>query len=176
MEVTVGRPSDGSGGAANAGTTWIRSSARLRAGRIVEIRILRLADLDDVERLNAEVFAAIERAGPRALIYADHRFASPVPRDVADALSRGMRQANRKILQTAILLDPANTTFNLQVERIVRCACNSARRLFSGRIELHAWMDGVMTDDERRILPRLFEPRQSSGETGMDEDRSSVRT
>jgi hypothetical protein len=139
-----------------------RSFARLRAGRLVGIRARRLADLGDVERLNAEVFAAIDRAGPGAIVCADHRLASPFTRDVADAWARAMRGANRDIGRSAILLDPANVTYNLQIERIVRCACNSSRRLFSSGSELRAWMDGVMTEHERSDLPLFL----SEGDAG----------
>jgi hypothetical protein len=58
--------------------------------------------------------------------------------------------------KSAILLDPLNSTFNLQLERIVRCAGNSARRVFWRTDELHAWMEGEKTEHERRALAELF--------------------
>src|SRR5579871_2333845 len=74
------------------------SSARLLTGRLVEVRVVRLVDIADVERLNAEVQAAIRRAGPgQAVLYCDHRGGSPVAKDVGDAWARGMRDANRSI-------------------------------------------------------------------------------
>ncbi len=135
------------------------SFARVLAGRLVEVRVLRLIDIEDVERLNAEAHAAIGRAGPGAVVYGDHRGASPLARDVADVWARGMREANRSIARSAILLDPANTTFNLQLERIVRCAGSSSRRIYSAPAELQAMMDAVLVGHERDALRRSLYDR-----------------
>lgn len=139
------------------GGSW----ARLLAGRLVEVCVGRLVDIADVERLNAEVRAAIRRAGPGpALLYGDHRAGSPVARDVADAWARGMREANRSIAASAILLDPANVTFNLQVERIVRCAGSSSRRIFSTPAELQAVMERILATQEKDALRRSLYERE----------------
>jgi hypothetical protein len=126
--------------------------ARARQGRLVEVRVGRLADLAEVDSLNASVFAAVHSAGPGAVICADYRLASPVSPHVAHAWSRAMRVANRAIGRSALLLDPSNTIFNLQVERIVRCAGNPARRLFADVAELQDWVDGDLTEPEREAL------------------------
>jgi hypothetical protein len=134
----------------------VASSARVRAGRIVEVRARRLANRGDVELLDAQVFDAIRSAGPGAVICADYRFVSPLSREVASGLSRGMRVANGGIVRGALLLDPANTMFNLQVERVVRCAGNPARRLFARLEELREWVGGALTESERHALRELF--------------------
>jgi hypothetical protein len=123
------------------------------------VRVVRLVDIADVERLNAEVQAAIRRAGPgQAVLYCDHRGGSPVAKDVGDAWARGMRDANRSIAGSAILLDPANVTFDLQVERIVRCAGSSSRLIFSAPAELQAVMESILVAHEREALRRsLYE-------------------
>jgi hypothetical protein len=157
--MSVNGPSDSTWapGDASAGSPApAKSSAKAHGGRIVEVRVRRLGDLDDVACLNAQVHEAIRRAGPGALIYADHRFASPVGRDVADAWARGMRAGNRGVAHSAILLDPDNATFNLQLERIVRCTGHSDRRVFRCRVELQQWLESRMTDDERELLCRLL--------------------
>ena len=104
------------------------------------VRIHRLAALSDIEALRAEMFAAVWRVGPRAVICGDYRFATPLAPDVADAWARGMREANRYIALSAALLDPENTMFNLQIERIVRCAGSAERRLFTEIDPLRDWM------------------------------------
>jgi hypothetical protein len=112
-------------------------------------------DIADIVGLNAEVHAAIRHAGPGpAILYADHRRGSPVPSDVADAWARGMREANRTIVRSAILLDPANVTFNLQVERIVRCAGNASRLIFSAPADLQSAMESTLGTSELEALRR----------------------
>src|SRR5258708_22170226 len=112
------------------------SYARAWAGRLVKVRVRELKSLADVESLDAQVFAAIARTGPGAVICADFRQASPLSPQVASAWSRGMRRANRNISRSALLLDPSNTMFNLQIVRVVRCAGNDARRICSGLREV----------------------------------------
>jgi hypothetical protein len=130
--------------------------ARVRTGRLVEVRIGRPAGLADIEWLNAAVFAAVRSAGPRAVVCADHRAAYPLlSRDMADAWSRGMRGANRSVGRSAILLHPANDTYNLQIERIVQCAGHEGRRVFASAREIHEWLDGDLTEAERVAL-RVF--------------------
>ena len=78
-----------------------------------------------------------------------------LPSDVADPWSRAMRGVNRNLSRCAILLNPANTTFNLQIQRVVQCAGSDARRVFTDRQELQEWLDGRLSDVERVAL-RLF--------------------
>jgi hypothetical protein len=132
------------------------SFARVRAARIVEVHVRRLPTLDDVESLHAQVLAAVRRAGPGAVICADHRFASPLSREVADVWSRNMRGNNGGIVRGALLLDPANTMYNLQVERVVHCAGSAARRLFADIEELRDWVSDALTEPEREALRGLF--------------------
>lgn len=126
-----------------------RSFARVRAGRIVEVRVGRLVHLTDVESLNASVFAAVERAGAGAVICADHREATPLTGEVANVWAQAMRKANQTIVRAALLLDPSNTMYNLQLERVVHCAGNKDRRLFSDAEELCDWLDSALTETER---------------------------
>ncbi len=136
----------------NMDTTRAAVYAGVRVGRVVEIRVTRLADLADVESLNARVFDAMRRAGSGAVICGDYRRASPVSRQVANAWSRAMRSSNRGIVRSALLLDPTNAMFNLQLERVVRCAGNPTRRLFADMGELRDWLGGDLTQSERDAL------------------------
>jgi hypothetical protein len=143
----VGQPSGGTVVKARA-----KAFARARQGRIVEVRVGRLADLADIDSLNASVFGAMQSVGPGAVICADYRWASPLSRQVAHAWSRAMRIANRSIARSALLLDPSNVLFNLQVERIVHCAGNPTRRLFANIEELRDWVNSDLTEPEREAL------------------------
>jgi hypothetical protein len=137
------------------------ASARVRAGRIVELRVRRLAEPRDVHQFHAEVSAAIRRAGPGVVICGDFRGASPVCREVAREWARSMRASNRGIVKSGLLIDPSNTMFNLQVERVVRCAVNPARRLFANIDELRDWVGASLSESDRGALRHLF----SSDET-----------
>jgi hypothetical protein len=134
------------------GATTADSFARVRVGRLVEVRAGHLATLPDVESLIAAVFAAVRGVGRGAVICADYRKGKPLTGEVAGAWSHAMRRTNESILRSALLLNPLNTMFNLQVARIVHCAASEHRRLFKDAKELHDWLEGILTEAERQAL------------------------
>ncbi len=123
--------------------------ARAGVGRIIEIRVRRLPHVAAVDALGAGVFEAMGRVGSEVVICADYRLATPISPHVADAWSRVMRETNGRITLSALLLDPDNTMFNLQLKRIVRCAGSPGRRLFEDVDELRDWTDYALTEAER---------------------------
>lgn len=126
--------------------------ATARAGRLVQIRVRRLADVAEVERLDDVVGSALRDAGPGASICADYRRASPLTPAVARAWSKVMRGTNDAVARSALLIDPRNMLFNLQIERIVHCSANPARRIFADVAALADWMGGVLEAPERAAV------------------------
>jgi hypothetical protein len=124
----------------------------VRSGRVIQLRVRRLLDLEDVERLGDAVVCAIRDAGPGASICADYRRTSPLPPAVAKAWSSVMRATNSALARSALLIEPGNTLFNLQMERIVRCSVNPARRIFSDVVKLGDWMAAVLEESERAAV------------------------
>jgi hypothetical protein len=107
--------------------------------------------MGDVNAFTADVLAAVRHAGGRALLCADYRQGSPLMPDAAGPWSHAMREANDYLIRSGVLLDPGNTMFNLQIERVVRCAGDSGhRRLFTDIAELRDWISEVSTDAERQ--------------------------
>lgn len=143
-------------------TTRAASFARVCVGRLVNVRVGRLASVADVESLCAAVFAAVLRAGPDAVIFSDVRKTTPLTSEVATAWSRAMRKANEAVARSALLLDPLNTMFNLQVERVVHCAGHEQRRLFNDAEDLRNWLDAGLTSTERAGL-RVFLDARDKG-------------
>ena len=71
-----------------------------------------------------------------------------------------MRQNNASGLRGGLLLDPSNAKDNLQIERVVRCAGNPARRLFADIDLLRDWIAGPLSEWERKALDDLFTDRK----------------
>jgi hypothetical protein len=130
--------------------------ATARAGRLVQIRVRRLADVAQVERLDDVVGSALRDAGPGASICADYRRVLPLTPAVARAWSKAMRGTNGAVARSALLIDPRNLLFNLQIERIVRCSANPARRIFPDAAGLADWMAGVLEASERAAVGAFF--------------------
>lgn len=131
-------------------------TVRSGAGRVVEVRLRRLRHVDDIRSLGALVRAAAGRAGQSAIIFSDMRRMAPVPHLLADFWSRDMRELNPGIIRTGTLLDRDNIAFNLQLERVVRCACSPMRRLFFDASELRAWLAPAATAAELAHLDTLL--------------------
>jgi hypothetical protein len=128
------------------------SFAIARSGRVIQIRVRRLTGLEDVERLDDAVVSALRDAGPGASICSDYRTTSPLPPQVVKAWSRIMRGTNGALSRSALLIDPRNTLFNLQMDRIVRCAANPDRRIFPDVAKLGDWLAGVLAESERAAV------------------------
>jgi hypothetical protein len=136
--------------------TPLSSYASVRGERLIEVQVRRLHSVAAVDSLSAGVLAALRRVDCGAVIWGDFRRASPISAQVASAWSRDMRRANRAIARAGILLDPANEMFNLQVVRVVQCAGNPSRRLFTDPRELLAWLHDCLPGDERDLLGGLI--------------------
>ena len=62
-------------------------------------------------------------------------------------------------MRGGLLLDPSNAMYNLQIERVVRCAGNPGRRLFVDIDLLRDWIGGPVSESERKALDGLFADR-----------------
>jgi hypothetical protein len=112
----------------------------LCVGRLVEVRVFQLSGLDALAKLSNRI-VTFAGAGPApAVIVGDYTHARPFSQTVGDAWSRAMRGFNESVAWSALLLARSNETFNLQIERVVRCAGNPGRRLFYEGRELRDWV------------------------------------
>jgi hypothetical protein len=150
-----------------------RAFARTWPGRIVEVHVERLATVADVASLHAQVMEAIRHTGNEAVICADHRLASPLSTEVADAWSRAMRRRTGRPTRGAILLDPLNTVYNLQLERVVQCA-GIPVRLFADTRGFLDWVGEALTPSERDLLRDLFSDEPPASGIRPAPDSSAV--
>jgi hypothetical protein len=132
------------------------SHVQVRTGRLVMVHVGRLATVDDIATLDARVFASLRRTGPGAVICADFRRATPLSPEISGIWARSMRSVNGSIARSGMLLDPLNTMFNLQLDRVVRCAGNPARRAFEDVEELVDWVAPGLTQREQRGLRSIL--------------------
>jgi hypothetical protein len=139
----------------------VRRFARIRTGHLVEVRAPRgLTSPMRVTAFTADVVTAVREAGGRALLCADYRRASPLLPEAAGPWAHAMRETNAQILRSAVLVDPDNTMFNLQIERVVRCAGHSGhRRIFTDLLELREWMRDAATEAERQAIDAFLSRR-----------------
>jgi hypothetical protein len=128
--------------------------AQVRVGRLIEVRAPSgLSSVGDVKAFTAGVLAAMRQTGGSVLVCADYRRGSPLMPDAAGPWSHAMREANAHLIRSAVLIDPANTMFNLQIGRVVRCAGPYGhRRIFTDVAEMRDWLDDAATEAERLAI------------------------
>jgi hypothetical protein len=131
-------------------------TVRSSVGRVVALRIRRLRHVEDVHCLTRLLHEAARDVGTDTIIFSDCRRTMPVPQEVADEWSRHMREFNKRLARTGILLDRENETFNLQLERVVRCAGNPVRRVFYDPRELREWLSHALTAAEMSLIDELL--------------------
>ena len=74
--------------------------------------------------------------------------------------SHAMREGNEALIRSAVLVDPGNTMFNLQLDRVVRCAGHAGhRRIFADAGELRDWLGDVATEAERQAIDAFLARR-----------------
>jgi len=146
------------------GPGWVKPESAGRpftvlseVGRLLEIRLFGVCGLDDIAALTAQLREAAHSLDGRPIIFGDFRRAPPFSQAVADQWSRDMRGFNDRLTRSALLLSTENGTFNLQFERVVRCAGCASRRLFSSAGELREWLRGSLTQVELARLDRLLD-------------------
>jgi hypothetical protein len=135
--------------------------AQVRVGRLIEVRAPRgLTSLADIDAFTAQVLAAMRQTGGRALLCADYRRSSPLMPEATGSWSHAMREGNEALIRSAVLVDPGNTMFNLQLDRVVRCAGHAGhRRIFADAGELRDWLGDVATEAERQAIDAFLARR-----------------
>jgi hypothetical protein len=125
-------------------------------GRLIEARLVSLRTVDDVGRFEDAMRAEFDRVDGKAIVCADWRVANVLPPAVADRLIELLARGNPRLERSAILLSAEHATFNLQVERVVREAKNSARRTFRDAPAMVAWLGESLTPAERDRVARFL--------------------
>lgn len=123
-------------------------------GKLVMIRIGRVASVADVESVHADILRVLDMAssGPDHVFCSDCRAGVPLPPGAVDAWSRLMRDINPRVARGGVLVDAASAMFRLQAERAIRCAGKSERVLFTDPDLLIRWLDDALDEPERTEL------------------------
>jgi hypothetical protein len=150
------RPSGGVGVRRPATGERPAYTVRSTVGGLLEIRAWRVARAEDMLALDTDLRIAAPGLPLRTIVFADYRHTRPFAQEVADVWSRCMRDFNGRLSVSGILLDAKNETFNLQLERVVRCAGNASRRTFQDARELRDWLARDATGTELARLDELL--------------------
>jgi hypothetical protein len=107
-----------------------RYSVEVRVGRLIEARVFSLTTAAEADEYGRAIIAATQRAPKTPVLCADHRPVAIYPQPAADRLVEMFRPNNQRFERIAIVAAPTNATLLLQLERIVREAGSTKRRVF----------------------------------------------
>jgi len=95
--------------------------------------------------------------GVRAILCADHRPVTIYAQEVADRLLEMFKQLNAHLERVAILAAPSNATFAMQLDRIVRAAGYTARKVVYAPEEAVQHLAAVLTPQELKRARAFLE-------------------
>lgn len=130
---------------------------QVRVGRLVEIRMHALENLEAAESFSA-AFRKLKNRPPAAgyVICADYRAVRIYPPEVADSLQKLMVEFNPHVERSALLTDPRHPVEGLQISRIARTSGHHARRQFSDPEPMMVWLGEILTHEEQARMRKFL--------------------
>jgi hypothetical protein len=121
-----------------------------RVRRLVEARVFGLATREEVDAYSRDIGIQVMRVPRemRPVLCADHRPVGIYPAAAADRLVELFTQMNTRLERVAIIVARSNATLAMQLNRIVREAKYTARRVVHTAEEAHAHLAPVLEPDE----------------------------
>lgn len=118
----------------------------MHVGRLLEARVYSLKTAQDVAEYGAAIAEQVARAaaGTKLVLCADHRPVMVYPPAAADGLVAMFERNNAALECAGLVLDPANATLLLQLERIVREAAYERRKVFRDSESVVAFLSDVL--------------------------------
>jgi hypothetical protein len=121
-----------------------------RVGRLIEARVFVLRTREDVEEYSRDLGIQVMRIprSIRPILCADHRPVSVYAQPVADRLVELFVNMNVRLERVAVVVARSNATLAMQLQRIVREAGYSARRVVHDAEDAHSHLAPVLVPDE----------------------------
>jgi hypothetical protein len=132
-------------------------------GRLVAFRIHPPVSDENSARASADLRAAIVANPSAVVVVSDLRAARVFSPDTVARFVALMKSDNPKIERSAMLLGSDAATLGLQIARMVREAgLAERRRAFFQEAELLAWLEPMLSSDERVALDAFLLARTDS--------------
>jgi hypothetical protein len=121
-----------------------------RAGRLIEARVFDLRTREDADAYSRDLGIQVMRLpkSVRPILCADHRPVVIYPQPAADRLIELFTQMNTRLERVAVVVARTNATLAMQLQRIVREAAYTARRVVHDAEDAHAHLAPALSLDE----------------------------
>jgi hypothetical protein len=107
----------------------LNHQVEVKVGRLVEARVFGLRTRVEVEAYAADLAAVVAKMPTSPVLCADHRPVVIYPQEVADRLGELFLAMNTRLERATLIAARSNATLMLQLERLVREAGVSHRRV-----------------------------------------------
>ncbi len=130
-------------------------------GRLFEIRVVPPLTMEEVTRFLQEVVRLTALQPGKIVACTDLRTGTrTIDPDSIDFIAGILRSENPRLERNALVLSSLSPTFALQMERMVKTAGATHRRIFRTRGEAEAWLGEVLTGAERARLRTFLDEEQ----------------
>ncbi len=124
----------------------------IHTGRLLELWLEHPVTRQDADGCGVQLRQILATRSDRLVVATDLVQTRTLPPDVADAFIAHMRADNARIERSGFLIAEDAATFALQLERMIKEAANTSRRVFRSSPDWQAWVAEPLTPDEARRL------------------------
>ncbi|WP_394829508.1 hypothetical protein [Pendulispora albinea] len=150
-------------------------SVKNRVGRLVEAWVATPVSLEDANRIFIDArtcVSSVAANGYKVVVVADMTQVSLFPPEISDKLLQIMRGDTPHLERGGYWIGEALPMFSLQIQRMIREAGSTQRRIFTRRATMETWLADILAPHERRRLTDFLDGREkelaalSTGGTG----------
>jgi hypothetical protein len=125
---------------------------RVQTGRLVELWLEAPVTRQDADGVGAQLRAILSARSDKLVVATELVLTKTLPPEVSEAFIGLMRADNPRVERSGFLIADDAATFALQLERMIKEAASSSRRVFRNPAEWQAWVAELLTPDEARRL------------------------
>jgi hypothetical protein len=126
--------------------------AEMRVGRLLEVRAELPIKVEEVPALVQTMRDIFARTPDLVVAILDARSYGLEPPELTALFVDVIKRDNPRIERSAFLIEPEQALLGLQLERIIREAGSTKRRLFRSPKEATEYLEPALTDEERARL------------------------
>jgi hypothetical protein len=130
---------------------------QMQVGRLLEVRAVLPIKLEEIPSITKSMKDIFERTTDQVVAILDARTYGVEPPEAAEHFVGSLKRDNPRIERSAFLVEPRQALLGLQLERVIREAQNPRRRLFRSVGDAVAYLEPVLTREERARLDAFLE-------------------
>ena len=133
-------------------------SVRIVVGRFGIVRFDDGFSVAEVARMRSDVINEFSKVQGKVVLFTDLSGVTNIKPEVRGPVTKVLIADNPRVERNAILVSSGPVA--MQAHNVIRDAQSRARRVFTDRDELEAWIADLLTDEEKAALGKALRPDQ----------------